>query len=115
VKHTGDGFLATFELSDLAVGAALEAVERLEDETSSALGIRVGIHRGATLHDAGDVFGLAVSLAARVMGQARPNQVLVTSAVRQACRLEDVSFTPRGITKLKGFDDPVELLEVSRP
>jgi class 3 adenylate cyclase len=88
-QHTGDGFLAEFQTSSQAVNAALAFQYLLSVEPWGAqpLRVRVGIHQGEVLveetHDPGQkqLVGLAVDLAARVMGLALGGQILLTRSV----------------------------------
>ncbi len=89
MQHTGDGFLAQFQTSSQAVNAALAFQYLLSVEPWGAqpLRVRVGIHQGEVLveatHDPGQqqLVGLAVDLAARVMGLALGGQILLTRPV----------------------------------
>ena len=89
VQHTGDGFLAEFGTSSQAVNAALafEYLLSVEPWGNSPLLVRAGIHQGEVLveatHDSGQeqLVGLAVDLAARVMGLAMGGQILMTRSV----------------------------------
>lgn len=89
MQHTGDGFLAEFQTSSQAVNAALAFQYLLSVEPWGAqpLRVRVGIHQGEVMseesHDPGrpQLVGLAVDLAARVMGLALGGQILLTRSV----------------------------------
>ena len=52
------------------------------------IGVRVGVHRGLAYLDTahGDVYGLAVNVAARVSGLAPPGSVVISDAVEQLVR-----------------------------
>src|SRR5207253_7109061 len=68
--------------------------------------IRIGINTGAVVEEAGDIFGAAVNMAARVAGKAKGGQVLVSEVVRQLVGpVAEINFTYRGHYKLKGFPD----------
>ncbi len=109
MKHTGDGALATFSTASRALSAAVA----LRSGTQALdLEGRIGIHVGEIEMRGDDVGGIAVHLAARVMSQARPGQILASSAVAQttiggAHPLESV-----GKFELKGIDRPWELFEL---
>ena len=78
VKHTGDGALATFPSGSEALAAAVELRNLTRD-----LGLegRTGVHVGEIEQRNDDIGGIAVNLAARVMGQAEPGQIVATVAV----------------------------------
>ncbi|HXP14750.1 MAG TPA: adenylate/guanylate cyclase domain-containing protein, partial [Actinomycetes bacterium] len=67
VKTTGDGFLATFD----GPARAIRAADAIRAELADAgLQIRVGLHTGECELLGEDIGGIAVHLAARVLGQA---------------------------------------------
>jgi class 3 adenylate cyclase len=109
IKHTGDGALATFPSGSEAIGAAVELRNTTRD-----LGLegRTGIHVGEVEQRGGDIGGIAVHLAARVMGQAEPGSILVTPTVVQSSLGSRHDFTTRGRHELKGIDLPWELFAV---
>ena len=76
VKSTGDGFLATFDGPARAVRCAQAVATRIR---SLGVEIRAGVHTGECEMIPGDVGGIAVHIAARVMALAAPGQVLVSS------------------------------------
>ena len=111
VKHTGDGALATFATASRAPSAAvaLRSGTRALD-----LEGRIGIHVGEIETRGDDVGGIAVHLAARVMGQARPGQILVSSAVAQTTIGGAHPLEPVGTFALKGIDRPWDLFELEQ-
>jgi class 3 adenylate cyclase len=60
----------------------------------------------------GDYFGAVVNLAARLVADAPPGQVLVTRAV--ADELADGDLTPLVTRRVRGFDEPVEVFLAAR-
>ena len=106
VKHTGDGALATFATGSSAVRAARELRSGARDLD---LDVRTGVHVGEVEQRGQDIGGLAVHLAARVMGQAGPGQVLLTSTVVQATAGGSITARPLGPHTLKGIDQPWDL------
>ncbi len=109
VKHTGDGALATFPSGSEAIAAAVELRNATRD-----LGLegRTGIHVGEVEQRSDDIGGLAVHLAARVMGEAGPGEIIVTPTVAQSTLGGSHRFSARGAHKLKGIDHPWELFAV---
>jgi class 3 adenylate cyclase len=100
VNTAGDGFLARFEAPASAVRAAVAAVAAV-----AALGIeiRTGLHTGEVELDRDEIAGVGVHLAARVMAEAYPGQVLVTSTVRDLLAGSGLGFVDQGVRELKGF------------
>ena len=109
VKHTGDGTLATFGSGSEAVAAAVELGSATRD-----LGLdgRTGIHVGEIEHRDSDISGIAVNLAARIMGQADPGQTLVSSSVEQTTVGGGFRFDDLGMRTLKGIDRSWRLFAV---
>mgnify|MGYP000061861454 CR=1 FL=1 len=107
IKSTGDGFLATFDGPSRAIRCAKsirDAVKILDIE------ITAGIHTGeCEIYDAGDIGGIAVHVAARVLGRAEPNQILITSGVKHLLSGTGLQFTDLGAAKLKGIADTYNL------
>jgi class 3 adenylate cyclase len=78
IKTTGDGFLATFDSPARALKCALAVRADVE---ALGLELRAGIHTGECEVLKGDVSGIAVHLAARVLGAAAPGEVEVAGGV----------------------------------
>jgi len=114
VNSQGDGFLARFASPVDAVRAGIEIQRRLEQQrqqTGFAPAVRVGIHAGDVVEDEGDIFGTVVNVAARVMSEAKPGEILTTEAV--ADRLDDrFELEDGGLRTLKGLSRPWHVLSV---
>jgi class 3 adenylate cyclase len=100
IKTTGDGVLATFDGPARAIRCALA----LADEIGQRLGveIRAGLHTGEIELRDHDIGGIAVALAARVMAEAGPGQVLVSGAVPPLVAGSGLEFDDLGSRVLKG-------------
>jgi len=61
----------------------------------------------------GDYYGQTVNLAARIGEYARPGEVLVSGAVKDASDPELVTFREVGRVELKGVSGAVELYSVT--
>jgi class 3 adenylate cyclase len=109
IQTTGDGFLATFDGPARAVHCATMVRDALAD---LGVEIRAGLHTGEVERPAGDVAGIAVHLAARVMARAEAGQVLVSSTVRDLVVGSGIRFGDRGAHRLKGVPGEWTLLEV---
>jgi len=99
VKHTGDGFMATFDGPARAIrcAAAIRGGGR-----QLGLEIRAGLHTGECDLRGDDLSGLAVHIAARVGSLAGPGEVLVSSAVPPLVIGSGIEFTEYGEHELKG-------------
>ena len=127
-KKFGDGLMALFGYpqaqendAERAVRAALAIQRALADlnakNTRSGapeLSARIGIECGSVVVDAaGEVFGEAPNVAARVQAAAEPGSVLVTESVqRQVAGLFVVE--EKGAYELKGVAQPLSLYRVIR-
>jgi len=109
VKSTGDGHLATFDGPTQAIRCA-EAL-RVDAETLG-IQIRAGVHTGeCELFDA-DIGGIAVHIAARILGKAGPGEILVSSTVRDLVVGSGTGFEDRGTVELRGVPGAWQLLAV---
>jgi class 3 adenylate cyclase len=99
VKRTGDGFLATFDGPARAIRCAASVAEAMG---SLGLQIRAGLHTGELEVMDGDLGGLAVHIASRVMGHAGPNEVLVSGTVKDLVVGSGIEFEDRGERELRG-------------
>lgn len=100
VKSTGDGVLAIFDGPGRAIRCALSlesALARLQ------ISVRVGLHTGEVIERDGDLAGIAVHAAARVMAAAAPGEVLVSSVVVDLVAGSGVAFADRGEVELRGL------------
>jgi class 3 adenylate cyclase len=109
VKTTGDGVLATFDGPGRAVGCAVAVRDELLDV---GMQIRAGVHAGEVELRDGDVGGIAVHIAARVLAAARPGEVLVSRTVRDLVAGSDTMLEDRGTHRLKGVEGAWQLYAV---
>ena len=110
VKQTGDGFLATFDGPARAIRCAASIAEGVR---SLGIEIRTGLHTGECEVMNGDLGGLAVHIAARVMASAGPGEVLVSSTVKDLVVGSGIAFQERGSHELKGVPGEWRLFAVS--
>jgi class 3 adenylate cyclase len=110
VKTVGDGFLATFD----GPARAIRCAKAIAGEVSTlGLRIRAGLHTGECEVLNGDLGGIAVHIAARVAETATPDQVLVSSTVKDLVAGSGVRFEDRGAHALKGIPDEWRLFSVA--
>ena len=112
VKTTGDGVLALFDGSERAVRAAAAICLAAK---GLGLSIRAGIHTGEVEVIAGDVRGLAVHVAARVMALAGPGQVYVSATTRDLVADSGLAFVDAGAHELKGVSGVRQLFCLAEP
>ncbi len=111
VKRLGDGLLAVFPLASDAIDVALAVTGRAED---LGVGVRAGLHVAEVEEVDGDVLGLGVTVAARVLDVAGPGEVITTRAVAELLPGSSFRFEPRGRRVLKGIDGDWELSSATR-
>jgi class 3 adenylate cyclase len=112
VKTTGDGVIGLFDSAERAVRAAAALGDAMRP-----LGIRVraGVHSGEVEIAPGDVRGVAVHAAARIMALASPDDVWVSATVRELVDGTGLEFADRGLHELKGLPGQRQLYALVRP
>ncbi len=110
VVTTGDGLLAIFDGPARAITCAIAI-----SGSARKLGIavRAGVHTGEVELVGGDIQGLAVHLAARIMGAAGAGEVFVSSTSRELAAGAGLEFADRGSHELKGISGARHLYEAS--
>ena len=115
VKMIGD---AAMIVTDNA-GDAIRLAQVLLDNVEALPGrpaVRIGVHTGDAVQRDGDFWGHAVNIAARVAGEARPCEILVTGdALRGIDAALRASITPEplGDTHLRNVASPVAIYRIS--
>jgi hypothetical protein len=109
VKSTGDGHLATFDGPTQAIRCA-EALRA--DAESLGIEIRAGIHTGECELLGTDIGGIAVHIAARILGEAGAGEILVDRTVRDLVVGSGTGFEDRGSVELRGVPGTWQLLAV---
>jgi len=110
VKTTGDGFLALFDAPSQAVRCA-EAV--VAGARPLGLSVRAGVHSGEVERRGEDVGGVGVHIGQRVAALAGPDEVLVSSTVKDLAAGSDIAFEDRGVQSLKGIPGEWRLFAVA--
>ena len=110
IKTTGDGILATFDDPGRAIRCAL-AFESAA--TQIGLPLRAGLHTGEVEMRDGDIGGVAVHAAARVMALSEPGEVLVSRVVTDLVAGAGLKFSERGSHELKGLPGRWDLYAAS--
>jgi adenylate cyclase len=118
-KTTGDGLLAEFASAVEALRCALAIQARIRETVAaeaSGLSLRIGLHAGDVIVEAGDVFGDGVNVAARLEPLAEPGGICVSGRVHEdalgkvALDAEDL-----GEVMLKNIDRPIRVYRVRHP
>jgi len=111
VKTTGDGVLATFDGPGRGIHCAIALRDQLR---GIAVQIRAGLHIGEVELRDGDVGGMALHIAARVMAAAQPDEILVSRTVRDLVVGSDLVLDDRGTRPLKSVEGDWQLFAVHR-
>ena len=108
IEFAGDGVMAVFDAPTRALRCAFGLVEAAND-----LGIetRAGVHTGEIERRETGVGGIAVHIAARVLGAAESSQVVVTKTVCDLVSGTDLTFRPLGERSLRGVPGRWEIFE----
>jgi class 3 adenylate cyclase/pimeloyl-ACP methyl ester carboxylesterase len=110
VNTSGDGFLAMFDGPQRAIRCATAIRDAVQ-----ALGIevRAGLHTGECEVRGDDIGGIAVHIGARVSALAGPNDVVVSSTLRDLVIGSGLQFEERGAYELKGVPGEWRLFAVA--
>jgi class 3 adenylate cyclase/pimeloyl-ACP methyl ester carboxylesterase len=110
VNTSGDGFLAMFDGPQRAIRCAMAIRDAVR-----ALGIevRAGLHTGECEVRGDDIGGIGVHIGARVSALAGPNDVLVSSTLRDLVIGSGLEFDDRGAHELKGVPGEWRLFAVA--
>lgn len=131
VKTIGDAVMAAFTDPLAALEAALairrdifEFDLRLASETggTGAMLVKLGLHSGpciaVTLNDRLDYFGRTVNLAARLQGESRGGDVVLSKDMATGPEISEFLGRLGAVPEralVKGFPEPVELLRIPAP
>jgi class 3 adenylate cyclase len=106
--------MLAFPSASRALHASVNILRSLRDaHESEPLRVRIGLHTGEVLREAGDLFGHAVITAARVAATANGNEILVSSLVHELTRsLGSFQFGEPRVAQLKGLPGEHRLFPV---
>ena len=110
VSTSGDSFLAMFDGPQRAIRCAMAIRDAV-----AVLGIevRAGLHTGECEVRGEDIGGIAVHIGARVSALAGPNEVLVSSTLRDLVIGSGLEFEAHGTHELKGVPGQWNLFAVT--
>ena len=109
VATTGDGFVASFDGPFRAISCAAAIREGVR---GLGLEIRAGLHTGEAEIVDGELRGIALHIAARVVANAGPGELLVSSTVKDLVAGSGLEFDERGSHVLKGVPGEWRLFAV---
>ena len=107
VETQGDGSMLAFSSARQGVRCAIAIQREIRhafDDRPPQIRVRIGVHTGDALQEADHFYGTTVHYAARVAGQARGGEVLVSSVVRELLSGSGITLTETREAELKGLD-----------
>jgi class 3 adenylate cyclase len=110
VNTSGDSFLAMFDGPQRAIRCAMAIRDAVQ---SLGIEVRAGLHTGECEIRGDDIGGIAVHIGARVSALAGPNDVLVSSTLRDLVIGSGLEFEDRGSYELKGVPGAWRLFAVA--
>ncbi|MEO5582005.1 MAG: adenylate/guanylate cyclase domain-containing protein [Saprospiraceae bacterium] len=111
IKELGDGVMASFNTVSDAVNAAVKIQE--DCKAAKKFQLRIGIHQGEIVVEAGDIFGDAVNIAARIQSAAKPGAIYISESVHH--NVSNKNHIQTKFVKeetLKNVKEPVRMYEV---
>jgi pimeloyl-ACP methyl ester carboxylesterase len=111
IDTAGDGFFASFDGPARAIHCACEISDAMRD---LGLQIRAGLHTGECELIDGKIGGIAVHIGARVAAAARPDEIVVSSTVKDLVAGSNLVFRELAIDHLKGVPGRWQLYSVNR-
>jgi adenylate cyclase len=110
VKTLGDGAMFVFPSAASALTSAVAM--QVATAASSELGLRVGVHTGDVVREAGDYLGLTVHKAARIAGVATAGQILASATTVGMVNPKQFSFGRPFRRDLEGFPSGQEIVPI---
>jgi class 3 adenylate cyclase len=110
VNTSGDGFLAMFDGPQRAIRCAMSIRDAVQ---AIGIEVRAGLHTGECEVRGDDIGGIGVHIGARVSALAGPNDVLVSSTLRDLVIGSGLEFEERGAHELKGVPGEWHLFAVA--
>jgi class 3 adenylate cyclase/tetratricopeptide (TPR) repeat protein len=114
----GDEALIAFSSARDALRAAVDLLGRCAEATvadpSLHLAVGIGLDAGEAIPVDGGYRGGALNLAARLCSLAGPGEILASEAATHLARkIDSLQYGERGMAELRGFADPVRVIEVT--
>ncbi len=115
----GDSVVAEFSSTVESVNAGIIIQKTLFDrnkksDTTSQLVWRIGIHLDDVIIEGDNIYGTGVNIAARLEGECKPGEILVSRMVSEQVR-KRISFAvnAEGKKSLKNISEPVEVFSIT--
>lgn len=112
IKYTGDGVLALFPNTVMALKASLFARSMFEIHNNKfpllPVNVRMGVNVGEVIQDEVDAYGSSVNLSARICDASRPGGILCSNIVRLRNQDKGFRFVLHNDLFAKGFPVPIK-------
>ena len=120
IKTMGDGFLVEFPSAMDAVLCGVELQEsihrRASGPQSNKVHLKIGVHVGDVIREAGDVYGDAVNIASRLESIAGPGGICISQQVFDQVKNKlSYGIAGMGPQNLKNISSPVETYSIILP
>ena len=117
IKSQGDGFMLSFPSARAALRSMIEVqrhlASRADQEAADEIRVRIGIHTGEAIADAGgDLFGRHIILASRIANLAEGGHILVSGITKEIASTGDFKFGEPRQVSLKGIEGDYTVHEV---
>lgn len=117
VKTIGDEVMGRFDTPEEAAMAAVSLQEMISADSEMAshnIQLRIGLHHGQVIEEADDLYGDAVNVAARLVGQAKGGQIITSKTTLEIMGKMRAS-TARLVdqTRVKGKRQVMDIYELS--
>jgi len=113
IRHTGDGFFASFAQPDHALECAVQIQRTLADHRRThgfAPQVRIGVHEAVATRAGLDYRGKGVHEAARIAAEALGGEVL---ASWHTAKPGTFTYSEPRLVSLKGIAEPVQVVSIS--
>jgi class 3 adenylate cyclase len=116
VKTMGDAFMVAFRSAEDAVRCAVSVQGAFatynREHGEQPLLVRIGLHTGEAVRDAGDFYGTNVILASRLVNEAQGGQILASADLRDLTDGGEFAFGEGRDVALKGISGAQRVFEV---
>lgn len=118
IRTIGDAFLVEFASVGGAVECALAIQRRLFERNAAEpperrIWLRIGVHLGDVAHEAGDIYGDGVNLAARIQPLAEAGEICISEQVYVQVRaMVQARYESMGRKRLKHVQSPQQVFKV---
>jgi len=116
IKTIGDEIMSQFPSVDQAVNAACEMHAAIRDDqvlSELNIAVKIGLHHGLVLVEGADLFGDAVNVAARMVAQAKAEQIITTrETVKRLSDGTEHTVRSLGRSRVRGKQDEMEIVEI---